>query len=446
MKRTIDKELIKWKDSLSRLPLIVRGARQVGKSYAIEQFGKTSFENLIVVNFEKRSELAGCFVSLDPKEIINRLNYYFDIPIKAGTTLLFLDEIQLCPQALQSLRYFCEEIPDLHVIAAGSLLEFILEEENFSFPVGRVQFAYMKPLSFMEYLEALNKSILIEIISHATIKTPPDEQAHSLLLKHLHDYFLIGGMPKVVDLYRQNSLYLDCLHRQRAIFDVYRLDFGKYAKKTQHYYLQRLFERAPEIVGKHFKYSKIDPESPNPARDYKTALKKLTQANLVSIVYETSANGLPLRAEIDDKKFKVFFLDIGLLMAGLELDPSLFQAESLEVVNKGVLAEQFVGQELMAYSDVFLDKHLYYWEETKASSSAEIDFVLSLSGKIVPIEVKAGATGKLKSLHQFLERKNIDVGIQVSEKCLQFEGKILSVPFYLLSKLTTLLQEARTNK
>lgn len=439
MKREIDGELVAWKKHPKRMPLIVRGARQVGKSFSVESFGKEHFDTLVLINFESDPELHECFATQHPEEICRKIELGVGKKIIPGRTLLFLDEIQHCQKAITALRYFKEKMPELHVIAAGSLLEFILEDEEFSFPVGRIQFLNMTPLSFVEYLTAIGKGHFIEELERCTLEKPPPQFFHEELLKRVTEYFLIGGMPAAIDVFKETNSYLDVLRLQKAIHEVYQLDFGKYAKKIQHHYLQKLYERAPEMTAKHFKFSKIDPEAPNPARDYKIALKKLGQARILHLVHATHANGLPLRAEKDEKTFKILFLDIGLLQSALGGHPERFLNASLHQINQGVLAEQFVGQELLAYQDPYLEHKLYFWEKQAAGSSAEIDFVINQQGIILPIKVKAGATGRLKSLKQFLEKKPANIGLRIYEGPLSFEDNILSVPFYLISQLPRLL-------
>lgn len=441
MKRDVEKELEKWKEKELRTPLIIRGARQVGKSYTIENFGKSHFKQLLVVNFEENKKAAGCFETLDVQTILKQLGWLFATVITPGITLLFLDEIQLCPQAIKSLRYFKEKLPELHVIAAGSLLEFVLEDEEMplSFPVGRVRFLNMKPLSFKEFLNAIGQGQWNEVLSNISIENPLPDAFHTLLLQFVRDYFLVGGMPAAIMTYLQSHSYVEALYEQKALLDVYRLDLIKYSKKKEFTHLERLYSACPELVAKHFRYSKIDPESTNPSRDYKYALRKLQQANLISSVHATLANGIPLKSEENEKKFKLLFLDIGLLQCALEVDPALYTGMDFHQVNAGILAEQFVGQELLAYADCYLDPHLFFWE-TEKGGSAQVDFITNYHGKVVPIEVKAGKSKHLTSLHVFLERKSAaPIGLHIATKPLAFKKKILSVPFYLIKEIPRLL-------
>lgn len=442
MKRHIQKELERWKDSPVRCPLIVRGARQVGKSWSITDFGRKNFKSVVIADFEKRPELKNCFHTLEPKLMIDRLEFYLKQSIRAGETLLFFDEIQLCPRALTALRYFKEEMPELHVISAGSLLEFVLNDEEFSFPVGRVEFLFMRPLSFLEFLTAINEQNTINLLKTINLNNPIDLNTHRNLLQHVRSFFQIGGMPEVVRTFTETHSYDLCKQILDRQIESFKQDFGKYAKNANPEQLKQLFQKIPELVGLHFKYSKIDPHSSNPARDYKVALRQLEWAGLINQVYDTNANGMPLQAEVNDKKFKLFLLDIGLLQRSLQIDINSWDTESLLDFYNGALAEQFVGQELLAYSDPQVNNKLYYWENRDYKSSLEVDFVCSIGQKIVPIEVKAGHAGRMKSIKQFLDKKSISLGVKISEAPLELEGNILNIPFYLVSQLPELLQDA----
>jgi predicted AAA+ superfamily ATPase len=432
---------LQWKEKEDRTPLIIRGARQVGKSFTIEEFGKKHFQNMLVVNFEEKPEAKNCFESLDVQVIIKQLGYLYGTLIVPEATLLFLDEIQMCPQAIKALRYFKEKLPTLHVIAAGSLLEFVLEDEEtpITFPVGRVRFLNMKPLSFREFLEAIGQGQWQEALMTISLESPLQEAFHKLLMQFVRDYFLVGGMPAAVRAYIKSQSYVETLREQKALLDIYRLDLAKYGKKKEFAHLQQLFESCPEMVAKHFRYSKIDPESTNPSREYKYALRKLNQAGLIYSVHSTAANGIPLKAEANEKKFKLIFLDIGLLQCALEVDSAVFTTTlSFPQVNSGTLAEQFVGQELLAYTDCYLDSHLFFWETDK-SGSAEVDYVMNYYGKVIPIEVKAGKKGHFGSLAQFMEKKSPPIGLHISVNPLSFKNRILTVPFYLIKEIPRLL-------
>ncbi len=437
MKRRVEEELWLWKDRADRSPLIIRGARQVGKSYLVEYFGQIAFKNIAVANFEFQPELETAFSSLNPQEIIKRLQIYLNVSIVPGETLLFFDEIQRCPKALMSLRYFKEKLPEQHVIAAGSLLEFVLADEKFSFPVGRVEFFRLGPLSFLEYLEAMGHRHLIEEMENWSIHSPPDEGLHQHCLELVRPYLFIGGMPAVVDLYVKERDFRFSERKQASLMQTYRDDFGKYAALTAHKYLQRVLERAPFLVGHHFQYAKVDQEMRS--RELRMAVDQLCHAGLLTRIFATAANGLPLRAEINERKFKVLLLDVGLLQATLGNLRSEFHNPDMVEIHKGALAEQFVGQELIAYCDPYLERKLHFWSREARASSAEVDYVINLEGKIVPIEVKSGTTGRLRSLKRFMEEKDVPLGVRISQHPLSFKDGILSVPFYLIHALPRLI-------
>jgi len=425
MFRSIEHELKQWKDSPSRYPLLLRGARQVGKSYVIEKFGLAEFSSFAMVNFEAEPEAHACFETLEPREILQRLELVLKKPIIPGKTLLFLDEIQSCPKAILGLRYFKEKMPDLHVIGAGSLLEFTLIQGKFSFPVGRVQFMYLRPLSFREFLLALNDS----------------DSSHQKLLQRVREYFLTGGMPAVVEHFRLTQSFLQTTRIQDLLLATYQADFGKYATESDQKYLRILFENLPSQIAKQFKYSKIDPHMRS--RELKSALDQLQWAGLIYPVVSSSCAGIPLSMQTKQNRFKLLFLDIGLVQCALKIDPEAILSEDLVFIHQGALVEQFVGQELLAYADFFREEKLYFWEREKAGSDAEVDYVITVDNEIIPIEVKAGKTGRLKSLRQFMEEKNSLLGIRISQSPLSFENKILSVPLYMIDQIPRLVRECK---
>ena len=441
MHRTIEALLKKWKNQTDRLPIILRGARQVGKSFIVEKFGKESFDNMVVCNFEFRPELVNCFDNLDPISICAKLEVAFKTRIIPGKSLLFLDEIQDCPKAIMALRYFKEQMPSLHVIAAGSLLEFALHEEAFSFPVGRVQFLYLRPLSFYEYLTSQNHERLLEMLDHVTLKEPFEPFIHEQLLLLVREYFLIGGMPSVVRCFLDKRSFFECQTVLAGLLATYHADFPKYSTKTQYKYLQTFFEKAPGIIAHHFKYTLISTESRS--QDLKVALEQLGWAGLLHKTLATNASGIPLQLHAKDNKFKLLFLDSGLVNSANKLDMQIAWETDLLQINAGAQAEQFVGQELIAYADPYTNAQLYYWQRDKKGSMAEVDYVIQSGDKILPIEVKAGTTGSLKSLFQFLSEKKTPFGIRISQHPLSFYDNVLSVPFYLISQLSRLIQNVQ---
>lgn len=438
MQRSLEPVLKKWKKQSDRLPLILRGARQVGKSFIIEKFGKENFEQLVTCNFEFRPDLIRCFDNFDPLSICAKLEVAFKTKIIPGKTLLFLDEIQNCPKAIIALRYFKEKLPALHVISAGSLLEFVLHEEKFSFPVGRVQFLFLKPLSFYEYLISQNHHSLVEMLEQISLKQPLDPFIHEQLLLTLREYFLIGGMPAVVRSFLKTKSFFECQIILSGLLETYRADFSKYATKAQHKYLQLFFEKSPGLVCKSFKYAHISSEFR--ASDLKVSLEQLGWAGLVYKVIATSASGIPLQVHAKENKFKLLFLDIGLMNCVNKLDLQTVWDTDLMQINSGIQAEQFVGQELLAYADPYTNAQLYYWNRDKKGAMAEIDYVMQVRDNIVPIEVKAGTTGTLKSLAQFLLEKKRPFGIRISQHPLSFHEQILSIPLYLIHQLPRLIE------
>lgn len=436
MQRELLTSLIRWQQQPNRKPLLLRGARQVGKTHLVDYFGKRYFQHYININFEQQREYLDCFTTLYPEKIINNIKAISKQAVIAGDTLLFLDEIQECPNAIMALRYFKEQMPNLHVIAAGSLLEFTLNDEGLRMPVGRIQSMYLKPLTFKEYLLASGFINLVEAIMEADFKHPLDKVLHEKVLELLHEYFVTGGMPEVVTNYIQTKdisrIHLD----QASIITTYRNDFGKYAAKAKHKYLQAIFDRVPGLVAQHFKYVDIDPHMQ--ARDLKDALLLLKEAGVLYTVYASQASGLPLNALINEKKYKLLFVDLGLVKTTSLLEPNLLMSKNLMLINRGALAEQFVGQELLAYHPNYLPAELYYWERPQRTSNAEIDYVINVDEAILPIEVKAGKTGRLKSLQIFLEEKHSPLGIKISQEPLHKDNNILSIPLYMISELQRL--------
>jgi len=433
MKRLIEKDLLSWKNKPDRMPLLVRGARQIGKTYVIEQFGKEQFESILTINFEESKDTRKTFDGdLNPALIMRDLSARFKHPIIPGKTLLFFDEIQACPNALLSLRFFKEQVPELHVIGAGSLLEFILGDERFSFPVGRIEYFYMRPMSFIEFIMAKGETLAQSWLEGAF----PDEigpATHASLLRLVKEYFIVGGMPAAVASFIKTGQFLDLDVIHHNLLNVYESDLGKYPKNSQQKFMRLLFENAPRLIAEHFKYAKIHPHAQS--RDYMESLDVLTRTGILHQVFANSASGIPLASQKNEKKFKLLFLDIGLLPKPLV---SIFDTEDLIAVNQGKLAEQFVGQELIAYNKPYLRGLLHYWEREKKGSEAEVDYVIEIENHIVPIEVKAGEIGSLRSLRQFMAEKKTPLGLRISQAPLALERDILSVPFYLIQEIPRL--------
>lgn len=419
---------------------MVRGARQTGKSYIVEKLGKSHYANLAVANFEFRPDLKDCFKSFDPVEIVNKLQLLLGVHIKDGETLLFLDEIQECPEAIVALRYFKERRPGLAVIGAGSLLEFALQKRDFRMPVGRVQFLYLEPLSFSEFLDADGNSQLREYLSSVKLTDEIDPAIHQKLLDLLRLYLLLGGMPAVLNEYFSTRDIVNCQRVQSALLQTFRGDFAKYSNTPQHKYLEKVFDAAPHLVGQRVKYANIDPDLKS--RDLKNALNLLSLAGIVIKIRHSSASGIPLDALADEGKIKINFLDVGLMQHACGLNVDISTNEDLLLINAGAVAEQVVGQEICASADKFQPANLFFWARDKKGSSAEVDYVVAVGSAIIPVEVKAGKTGTLKSLKLFLEERRSKFGIRFSQEPLSFYEKILSLPLYMVGQYERIAGEA----
>jgi len=434
MIRTVYPHLLSWKNA-HRSPLLVRGARQVGKSYIIEQFGKKEFEKIIILNFDLRSDIKTVFKNPDPDRIITELQLLERVMITPDT-LIFLDEIQECPDAIRSLRYFKEKRPDLYVIGAGSLLEFEFQKET-SMPVGRIQFFNIRPLNFYEFLFAMGEEALVLYLGSVTTDIKIPLAIHKHLIELFRTYLILGGMPEVVTSYINNKNLLAASYLQDSLIETYKRDFGKYGRTSEISHLRTVFEAIPRMVGQQIKFVNIDRESRS--REIKIALELLTLAKVITRVFCTDASGLPLGATLSNR-LKYIFLDVGLMqhICGIEVD--ILNHNDIMQVNKGSIAEQFIGQELQALNDPFLASDLYFWARDKPGSSSEIDYCIILKGKIYPVEVKSGTTGSLRSMRLFLEDKETPFGIRFWEGELSFNDCILSLPLYMTGELDRLIE------
>lgn len=438
MKRDITKSLIEWKGTEPRLPILLRGARQVGKSYIVEDFGKQHFENHVTLNLELSPEYKPCFDNLDPQKILTAIELLTNTTITPGDTLLFIDEIQECPNAIMALRYFKEKMPKLHVIAAGSLLDFTLNQENFRMPVGRVQFYYLKPFSFKEFLVAADHHKLREFIENFSWEDDIPDIIHQKLIALVQLYCIIGGMPAAISAYLKNKSLKNAQDMQQVILSTYQTDFGKYAKHTPIEQLQLIFNKTPQLVTKQLKYSEISRDIQS--RELKRSLQKLIEANLLYQTFATKATNLPLNALINPKKFKLLFLDTGLIQRRSNIDAEILAQGNLLSNHHGCIAEHFVGQELLANQAVLQPPEIYYWERDVRGSSAEVDYVTDVGDQIIPVEVKAGASGKLKSLKLFMQSHDTSLGVHIATHSFGIKNNIVTLPLYLSSELKRLLR------
>ena len=424
---TID-QLQEWKVSPRRKPLLLRGARQVGKTFAVRSFGE-SYSFLLEVNFEEARDIHQFFDGdLDPVPICEKLSNYFGVKILAGETLVFFDEIQACPNALSSLRFFYEKLPDLHVIAAGSLLEFALEEIPAQ-GVGRLSSLYMYPVTFDEFLKAIGEAGSWGMLQKASPRKPLDMAFHRRLIDAFRTYLIIGGMPEVVQAYCDRRDLRECQEILSDLLVTFRDDFAKYKAKTSALLLNEVLESICHQSGGKFKYASVDRALA--ARSIRNAVELLVLAGLARKVYHTDARGLPLGAQINPKRFKVMIMDVGLHQRILGLDISkLMTARSLDVVNRGSLAEVFVGQELVVAQSNREPASLYYWHREARSSNAEVDYVCVCGDEIIPIEVKAGGSGSMQSIRLFMAERNLAKGIRTSLENFGVLQELDIVPLY----------------
>jgi predicted AAA+ superfamily ATPase len=442
MYRKALKDLEAWMHRKSRKPLIIRGARQVGKSYLAREFAKLQGLKCLEINFERNPEDIALFCPSTMKEIQTLLELRFKTDLSSPEKcLLFLDEVQSAPQILSKLRYFYEDWPDLYVIAAGSLLEFALSELDHSLPVGRIEYLFLGPMTFEEFLTAQQESQLVEYLETfqlGQLGSAVPEFIHERLIQFLRQYFTVGGMPAVVQEWITSKSLLECDRIQTNLLLTYQEDFNKYRKRIPLDRLQLLFKAIPREVGKKLKFSRIGPDER--AQALSKALQALTYARVVTQIYHTAANGLPLGAEVNLKTFKVIFIDIGLLSKSLDFSYSQMKPdEDLIRVNEGALAEQFVGQQLLELRRSYEPPELYYWTREKAGSMAEVDYLVPHQGKVIPIEVKAGKSGKLKSLRIFLNEKKLHLGVRFSSDYPSREDELIHLPLYLIGQMERLL-------
>lgn len=431
IERKIDVELLAWKNSPFRKPLLVRGARQVGKSTAIRNLSN-QFEYFIEVNFDEQPEYKELFANTSEiDDLLEQLSIIKGIPILEGRTLVFLDEIQASLPAISRLRYFYERKPNLHVIAAGSLLEFALTDLP-SFGVGRVRSIFMYPFSFNEFLVAINEKSLVNLLKQSNSNKPVNAITHKKLITYFKKFLIIGGMPQAVQTYIEKG---DLLEVQRILDDLIiaiQADFAKYKKQIPPASIKSVFDSIVKQVGSKFKYSNDFTSLTNPM--VKQVIDLLEMAGLIHRVTHSSSNGIPLGAEINSKKTKLLIFDTGIYQRILGLDvATLLLKSEFEVVNKGNIAELFVGLELIKSNDCYERNSLYYWHREARNSQAEVDFVIQKNGKIIPIEVKAGTKGAMQSMFLFMQEKKSTVGVRLSLENFTCYENVYVFPLYSVS-------------
>jgi len=433
--RKIDNFLLQWKNEKLRKPLMLRGARQVGKTTAVRNLGK-SFSYFVEINFENKDNAAAKTVfeqHSDPKIICSELTALFGKPIISGATLLFLDEIQSCTEAIAALRYFYEFMPELHVIAAGSLLEFALEEIP-SFGVGRIDSIFMYPFSFNEFLCAMGQENWVKLIEEATPEKPLSDVVHLKIVEQFKNFLIIGGMPEVVAEYAKSRDFLRCQKILSSLLVSFRNDFAKYKKRIPAARINEIFSSiALQAEGK-FIYERVGQNFNN--EQVKKSLELLLMAGLCYQVTHTSADGVPLGAKINPKYRRIIPFDTGIYQRILNLDiSSILLSNDFDTINKGAVAEIFVGCELKKNSSYYSDDELYCWVREKKNADAQIDFVIQHGENILPIEVKSGKQGSMQSMWIYLEEKRLKKGIRTSLENFSEYDKICVYPLYAIGNV-----------
>ncbi len=430
MKRIAYQELLNWKNSKNRKPLILQGARQVGKTYLIHEFGKNEYKNLYYLNFEQDKNLSTLFnASLDPDKLINDISLYIGEKIDSEDSLLFFDEIQIAPRVLTSLKYFNEKAPEFHVIAAGSLLGVSIGTGS-SFPVGKVNFLSLFPMSFTEYLLAAGEDLFIEKLNSIDAVIPFPDAIHEKMLYHLKLYLFLGGMPEVINNYLENRDIANARSIQKDILTAYERDFSKYTEKNQAIKTSEFWNSIPGQLAKEnkkFKYSDIKKNART--NMYEQTIEWLRKAGLVHLAYNIETPKIPLSTYADFSKFKVYMNDVGLLAAKLNISSNqIVLPDTLFKEFNGAFIENFIAQELASSGQI----QLFYWT---SKSDAEVDFILESKNKIYPLEVKSGTSRNTKSLQSYSIKYNPDIVLRTSPRNLIQSEKFINIPLYAIGLL-----------
>ena len=423
MYRNIIEKLKDWKDSPHRKPLILMGARQVGKTHIANIFGNEYYDNVCYVMFEGNDRAESCFENFDTNEIINRLENYKKQKISKNNTLIIFDEVQNSKKALTSLKFFLEENNDYHIIALGSLLGVATHREKFSFPVGKVDMLNMYPLGFDEFLKATNNDFLLDKIESSFLNNKKlDDTYHYDAINLYRTYLFTGGMPEAVKLYIDEKNYTLISIKLKEIIKAYLSDMGKYNRESEMGKAQLIYKNVSVQLAKEnkkFKYSLINKNAR--ARDYEEALEWLELSGITKKIYRLDHIKLPLNAYEDLNDFKVYMNDVGILVAisDIEYEDIYYKNEYLNDFMGG-LTENYVFNELKK------ENNLYYY----SNENTEIDFITRINRDIIPIEVKSREHTKSKSLNKYMEKYNPKYGIRISEKNFGFENNIKSIPLY----------------
>ncbi len=424
MKRKIYNDLLNWKNlKNNKMPLILYGARQVGKTYIVTEFGKENYKNMVYVNFEQDEKIIPYFeTSISPEEIIKVLENFYHTEIIPRQTLIFFDEIQNCNRALTSLKYFAEQAPEYDIIAAGSLLGVSIHRENYSFPVGKVIMKTVYPLDFEEFLWANQKEILVEKIKESfENNTPINEGLHKEALDLYKEYLIVGGMPMAINSYLEKSDIMKYSDIQNLILSAYTADMAKYTENSQSVKTISAYESIPSQLGKEnkkFQYTMIQKGAR--ASLFGESIDWLIHAGLVLKCDKTTRGDVPPNMYVDVSSFKIYMNDVGLLSNKAKITKN--NLEEYNQLYKGAITENYVATQLASNG-----YDLYYWETMNGS---EVDFIIIRDEKVIPIEVKSSENTKSKSLNSFVNQYKPKYSIRVSSKNFGFENNIKSVPLY----------------
>ena len=433
LERNIDNELLAWKRSENHKPLLLRGARQVGKTSAVRHLS-AQFKHYVEIDLNEKTEFHALFEqSFSPQQICQQLSILLNVTIEEGNTLLFLDEIQACPAAIGKLRYFYEKMPKLHVVAAGSLLEFALRGLP-SFGVGRIRSLFIYSFSFTEFLWAMGHRALAEKIAAASPERPLEELLHTKAVELLRAFLIVGGMPECVATYVETGNLKECQQTLGELIVSYQDDFKKYHARISETVLRDVL-RSVALQGQgKFVYSQVATDGSTP--QIKEALEMLSMAGLIYPVVHTDSNGVPLFAEAKERYKRYIFMDTGLLQRMLQLDlTDVLLSADLKLINRGALAETFVGTELVKARSPYMNDSLYCWHREKKDANAEVDYVVAKGGNIYPIEVKSGTKGSMQSLRIFLAAKHLEKGVRTSLENFAAYDDILVYPLYAIGNL-----------
>ena len=446
MFREAENYLQEWFQKSERKPLLIRGARQVGKSTLVKLFSKNNKVKLLEINLEKNLQLEPLFKKFEVAKLLKEFESICGQNIEKNT-LIFIDEIQAIPEALHCLRYFYEERPELPIVSAGSLVEFALTSKKISFPVGRLEYLFLGAMTFHEFLLASGETQLANELRKFKIGDYLAITAHQKLITYFRDYLLVGGMPEAVKGFITERNFQKISQIQLNLIQNYQDDFSKYAQSESLAEMVRVFRQIAGQVGEKTVYTKIDRELK--VIKIKNYLDLFAKAQIISRCFYSAGDGLPLSASEDSRKFKTFMLDVGLLCNLKNItDLSEEEIQTVKFINQGKIAEQFVAQHLCYSGDFSRQPELYYWLNEGRTQNSQIDFILSSSGKILPIEVKAGAAGSMKSLFYFCALKKIKTALRFDlnppsvfkakhsitlpgEKAEDVEVEIVSLPLYL---------------